>query len=138
MKSVCGLLLMGCVFLCGCSSAPKLYVVTGTVTVNGKPAEGAIINFHPDDNSVDTASAVADSTGAFKPISQSLPGMRAGHYKVTVIWPDPSKKPTESQKMMGTMDVGPDLLKGKYSLKSSTTLSADITDRTTSLPPFAL
>lgn len=138
MKSVCGLLLMGSVFLCGCSQAPKLCLVSGTVTVKGKPAEGAIINFHPDDSSIETASAVADSVGSFKPISQSLAGMRAGHYKVTVIWPDPSKKPTEAQIMMGTADVGPDLLKGKYSLKSSTTLTADISDSTSTLPPFEL
>ena len=84
------------------------------------------------------ADFTADSTGAFKPISQSLAGMRAGHYKVTIVWPDPSKKPTEAQKMMGTADVGPDLLLGKYSLKSSTSLTVDITDSTTALPPFAL
>ena len=138
MKSVCSLLLMGSVFLSGCSQAPKLYLVTGTVTVKGKPAVGAIVNFHPDDSAIETASAVADSEGSFKPISHSLTGLRAGRYKVTVIWPDPSKKPTESQIMMGTADVGPDLLKGKYSLKSSTTLTAEISDSTTTLPPFEL
>ena len=138
MKLVCSLVLIGIVSICGCTQAPKLYTVTGTVTVKVKPAEGAILNFHPDDPAIEAASAVADSTGSFKPISQSLPGMRAGRYKVTVIWPDPSKKPTEAQKMMGTADVGPDLLKGKYSLKSSTTLTAEIKEGITTLPPFDL
>ena len=129
---------MSIVFMYGCTQVPKLYTVTGTVTVKGKPAEGAIINFHPDDPTIEAASAVADSAGSFKPISQSLPGMRSGSYKVTIIWPDPSKKPTEAQKMMGTADVGPDLLKGKYSLKSSTTLTATIKEGITTLPPFEL
>lgn len=30
---------------CGSSSGPKTYKVTGTVTMNGKPVEGAVVTF---------------------------------------------------------------------------------------------
>ena len=124
--------------LCGCSNSPSLVPVTGSVTVGGKPATGAVIMFHPEDEAQAVASGVADSEGKFKLVSGGESGVITGRYKVTVIWPDPSKKPTEAQVMMGTADTGPDLLKGKYALKNKTPLTTEITASTVNLPPFEL
>ena len=137
MKFQC-LLLFTLFAISGCDSSPKLVPVTGSVTVKGKPAEGAILMFHPGDPKAATASAVAEADGSFKIVSGGEPGLIQGKYQITVIWPDPSKKPTEAQIMMGTAEPGPDLLKGKYSSKTTSTLSAEITPALTKLPPFEL
>ena len=141
MKSYCSvLLLVSILFLgfAGCSSSPRLVPVTGSVTVGGKPAVGAIVMFHPADPAAATASAVAEADGTFKIVSGGEPGILAGKYQVTVMWPDPDKQPTQAQIMMGTAEPGPDLLKGKYSTKAVTKLTADITSSTTTLPPLDL
>ncbi len=141
MKSNCAFLWLAaivCLGFLGCSASSKLVPVNGAVSVKGKPAEGAIIMFHPGDPTLATASAVAEADGNFKIVSGGEPGILPGQYKVTVMWPDPTKQPTQAQIMMGTGEPGPDLLKGKYSSKSVTTLTADITSSTTTLPPFDL
>lgn len=138
MKSYCAFLLLASILMAGCSSSPKLIPVAGSVTVKGKPAEGAIVMFHPADPTMATASAIAEADGTFKLVSNSEPGLLAGKYQVTVMWPDATKKPTQAQIMMGTAEPGPDLLKGKYSSKGVTTLTAEITSTTKTLPPFDL
>lgn len=130
--------LLLCVLACGCSRGPALVPVDGKVTVAGKPAEGAVVMFHPEDSTQSTASGVAGADGTFKLVSSAEAGIPAGRYKVTVIWPDPSKKPTQAQIMMGTADAGPDLLKGKYAARDSTPLSVEVNGQTRTLPPFEL
>lgn len=128
-----------CAALAGCGPAGKrLIPVTGSVTVNGKPAAGASILFHSDDPNAPTATGSVAADGTFSIVSGLDAGIAVGKYKVTVIWPDASKKPTEVQIMMGTAEPGPDLLRGKYAAKDSTTLSVEITSSTTTLPPFEL
>ena len=127
------------IFALGCDTAGlKLVQVTGTISVNKKPADGAIIYFHPNDAGLSSASAVAKSDGTFDIMYNGEKGIPAGNYKVTVMWPDPAKKPSESQIMMGTAEVGPDLLKGKYATKAASSLKAEITTSTQTLPPFDL
>lgn len=151
MKSVCGssltcrsrlsaiLLIVVCLFTGGCSSAAKLIPVSGSVTVKGKPAEGAVVLFHPEGNPTGmTASGVAGADGSFALVSATETGVAAGKYKVTIIWPDASKKPTPSQIMMGTAEDGPDLLQGKYASRDKSPLTAEVTATTTKLPPFEL
>jgi hypothetical protein len=138
MKFRCALLLCTFLALGGCDSAPTRVPVTGSVSVNGKPAEGAILMFHPSDPKEATASAVAEADGSYKIVSGGESGLIQGKYQVTVIWPDPSKKPTQAQIMMGTAEPGPDLLKGKYSSKTTSPLSAEITSTSAKLPPFEL
>ena len=137
MKSFGSYLVIICLCLCGCEPARKLVPVTGQVTVSGKPASGAVIMFHPEDETQAVASGVADTEGKFKLVSGGDSGLMIGRYKVTVIWPDPSKKPTEAQIMMGTADAGPDLLKSKYAL-DKTPLTTEITESTVALAPFEL
>ncbi len=106
--------------------------------VKGKPAEGAVLMFFPSDPKITTASAVAETDGTFKVFSDGEAGLVVGKYQVTISWPDPTKKPTQAQMMMGTGELGPDLLKGKYSSKDTSTLSVEITPTSKTLPPFEL
>lgn len=122
----------------GCSESKSLQPVTGIVTVQGKPASGAVIMFHPENPEQTTVTGVVDTEGRFSLVSGMDAGIAAGKYIVTVTWPDPSKEPTQAQIMMGTDEPGPDLLKGKYSSKAKTSLTAEIDNTTTTLPAFTL
>jgi hypothetical protein len=121
----------------GCGG-PKLVDVTGTITVDGRPAEGAALLFHPESGTGSVSSGVANSEGKFSLVSNMEKGVLPGRYKVTVIWPDPSRKPTETQIMMGTAEPGPDLLKGRYASKDKSGLTAEIVASSKALPPFEL
>ncbi len=135
----CLALILAISMTAGCNSGPKLMPVTGSVTVKGKPAEGAVILLHPENKELTTASGVADAQGAFKLVSgPDSPGVQTGKYKVTITWPDPAIKPTKAQLMQGLFEPGPDLLKGKYATKDKTTLSVEVTVETTALPPYEL
>lgn len=65
---------------CGASLKP----VTGTVTLDGTPVDGASVTFISEDGST-TASGITDSTGTFKLYSAGKEGTSPGKYKVTVI-----------------------------------------------------
>jgi hypothetical protein len=132
---VCGVCLM---VISGCSGS-GLVPITGTVMVDGSPAEGAVLLFHPTDDPRGTvATGVVEADGRYKLVSNMREGVAPGKYKVSISWPDPKVQPTESQKMMGTVEPGPDLLKGKYATRESTTLTAEITGSTKEIPPFDL
>jgi hypothetical protein len=111
----------------GCGESTNLVPVKGSVKAGGKPAAGANVLFHPEDpaNRI-TASGVADSNGEFSIMSGLEQGILPGTYKVTVTWPDPAVKPTQTQIMMGTAEDGPDLLQGKYAARTSTPLTATV------------
>lgn len=127
------------IIVAGCDSGPRLIPVTGSVTVDGTPAEGATLIFHPaDTESQSLATANVGADGKFSTISDLKPGINAGNYKVTIVWPDPSIKPTEAQKMTGMFGDAPDLLNGRFDTPAKTNLSANITDATTELPAFEL
>lgn len=135
----CLALLLATSLMPGCNFGPTLVPVTGSVTVKGKPAEGAVILLHPENKELPTASGVADAQGAFKLVSGlDSPGVQTGKYKVTITWPDPAVKPTQAQLMQGLFEPGPDLLKGKYATKDKTPLSVEITLTSTALPPYEL
>lgn len=134
---------LGLVFLLfalvGCDRGSKLVPVTGSITVDGKPAEGAVILFHADGNEINSvSSAVAKADGTFEPVTDSEPGMPVGRFKLSVSYPDPSVKPTEQQLMMLGAEPGPDLLKGRYISKDKSDLTAEVTATTTSLPALTL
>lgn len=120
----------------GCGSSSSLVPATGSVSVKGKPAAGAMVLFHSQISDAVTPSGAVAEDGTFKLMSGLEPGIAPGKYNVTITWPDPSKKPTANQIMMGLVEPGPDLLKGKYATKATTTLSADITSSTTTIPAF--
>src|SRR5262245_61947820 len=76
---------------CGSSTAQKkLFPVRGTVLLDGKPAEGALVTLQPTDASVGTAIAPrgqVQADGSFA-IATYKPGDGAptGEYKVTILW----------------------------------------------------
>jgi hypothetical protein len=83
-------------------------------------------------------SAQADASGKFTIITDGKNGIPTGSYDVTVTWPDPSVKPTESQRMQGLAEPGPDLLAGKYGKKGASGLKVDISAASKELPAFDL
>lgn len=123
----------------GCGDGPSLAKVTGKITVNGKPAVGATLLFHPVDvKDAPVATGVADNDGKFTLTSHLNTGASPGNYIITVTWPDPAVKPTEAQKIRGDAEPGPDLLKGRYVMKDKSSLTAEITSSTTELPVIEL
>jgi len=96
---VCAMLLVA-----GCGpSRPKVAKVTGTVTMNGKPVEGATVAFFPQNEVTPgvgggrMASGVTDAQGKFKLMTfEPGDGAVLGKHKVTVtLCQDISKKRVE-------------------------------------------
>jgi len=129
---------MICLLALGCGGQ-QLPQVTGTITVDGKPAEGAVLLFHPNGGGATSiGSAVAASDGTYRIVSNQNPGIPPGKYLVTVSWPDPSYKPPERDVMLGTAESGPDLLKGRYISKAKSDMEVEIDGTTKQLDPIAL
>jgi hypothetical protein len=126
---------------CG-PTGEKLHPVTGQIRVDGKPAVGALVMFHPDgpvDRKTVIPSGRVDADGRFTLMTQDKSGARPGKYIVTVIWPDPNKKITETQKMMGVSpDDAPDVLQGKFETRDKSTLRAEVKPGDNNLDPFDL
>jgi len=120
----------------GCGG-PTLPQVTGKVMVDGNPAEGAVLLFHPIGAGT-TGSAVADSNGSFSIVYDMNPGIPPGRYQVAISWPDPSVKTSEKDLMMGNFQSGPDLLKGRYESKDKSGISIEVDATTKELPTIEL
>lgn len=90
------------VLLGGCGeSGPKLLPVSGTVTNNGKPVEGASVIFTPDPSNplAQPATDVSGPDGNFKVMTNNRAGVAAGKYRVAVIKvPAPPESTNESFK----------------------------------------
>ena len=85
------LVLSALAFLCGCGGStafPKTYPVTGTVKVNGKPIEGAIVTFQLEaakENAIGTTDAKGEFIlSMFRPSDGAIPGQ----YNVAISKPD--------------------------------------------------
>lgn len=128
--------------IAGCGG-PGQVNVSGKITVDGAPAVGAVLLFHPiDAEDVSIASGVSGSGGSFTLTTSMKPGIPPGKYAVTVTWPDPSfsvktKEPAKIQ-MKEDSVTAPDLLRGRYIMKDKSRLSAEINSSTKELPPFQL
>jgi hypothetical protein len=125
-----------------CSGEEQLHPVTGSVRVDGKPANRAVVMFHPE-NPVSlnetAATAVTAEDGTFKLATGTKHGVKSGKYIVTVVWPDPNKPLTDAQKMMGVSPYdAPDLLGGRYSTKEKSSLRAEVKSGPNDLEPFDL
>lgn len=129
------LLLTTCIVGCG-KAGPSLVAVKGTVTVDGKPADGAVLIFHPTGGKGTIASAAADANGTFAITSNGTPGIVTGSYKVTATWPDPAKKPKVT--LGASPEDAPDLLEGRYVSVDKSPTTVEITAATKELPPIAL
>jgi hypothetical protein len=133
--------LAGLLVLSGCADGRVArYPVSGTLNVDGQPAEGAIVIFCP----VSTAPEAdrlrpagrTDASGKFDLTTIELgDGAPAGDYKVLVRWPE--KKADDGRRGRGGGD-GPDRLQGKYFDLENATLTATVEEHTNQLPPFEL
>ncbi len=136
--STAGVAMLSATILAGCNaSGSGLVQVTGSITVDGKPAEGAVLLFHPEQPG-SVAAGSADANGKFTLVTDMQPGISPGRYKVTATWPDPKLKTTAEDAMMGKSRDAPDLLKSRFVMRDRSGLSAEITSATTQLPPFEL
>jgi len=122
-----------------CSSGPKLYPVSGKVTVKGQPAVGATVMFFPSggEKGASPSTGVCGADGTFTLSTGTGDGAPAGDYVVTVSWPDPKAKVSEQAKMMGMAGDAPDLLNGAYS-KDRTSLKATVKPEKNELDPFEI
>ena len=81
----------------GCNSRRTPVPVSGTVTLDGKPVEGATVTFHllGDDKEGRPATGQTDTTGTFHLKTGNDDGARPGEYKVVItknVLADPNLK----------------------------------------------
>lgn len=97
LSLLCALALAGC-------GAPEYetiptHPVSGQITVNGVPAHGAIVRFHPQTPQTGAKyplmpSGRADAEGVYRLTTyEGEDGAPVGEYVVTVEWPDPDWRP---------------------------------------------
>jgi hypothetical protein len=126
------LLVAGLMPLCGCGKGQlAAYPVTGTVLVDGRPAEGAIVTFVPVEGSEalmkERPYGEVDAQGKFQLMTFVRgDGAPPGDYKVTVLWTAGAKP--------GQLDR----LGGRYSSPDESPLTATVEDAPADLPPFKL
>jgi hypothetical protein len=79
---------MAVVMGCGRSDLPELGQVRGTVTLDGKPLPGVIVQFAPEKGGR-TAVANVDPSGNYELIYvYGVNGTQTGSNRVSVTWPD--------------------------------------------------
>lgn len=119
---------------CGRAEVP-VFPVTGKVVVDGQPAAGAEVTFHPrkaPDAKVPLPVAVAEADGTFHPSTRlAHDGAPAGDYDLTVVW-------RKSTVVQGEEIAGPDLLLGKYADPAASGLKATVGEGPNELPPIIL
>lgn len=134
---ICSVLLVGC----GGGDIPKTVPVTGTVTLDGKPIEGATVNFISDEGSI-TASGKTDANGKFSLQaiigSQTATGTVVGSHGVAVVKTESSgQEVTDPKAMMAQMTTNPAitsqfkqkyLIPEKYSNPLQSKLKFQVTD----------
>lgn len=123
----------------GCDGASGLVQVQGTIMVDGAPAKGAVLLFHPEGDAPATpSSAQAKDDGTFTPVTDTKPGLPPGKYIVTLTWPDPATKVSDREKMLGNAEPGKDLLNGRYVTKDRSGIKIEISTGTTKMAPIEL
>lgn len=128
----------------GCSAPrstdrPATQPVTGTVTLNGTPVDGATVTFQPIDASGKAAVGLTDSAGTYVLTTfESNDGALSGSYKITVIKteaPAPSSGDATGE-YVPPEALGPEarpaapknLLPEKYAATQSSELTATVKD----------
>jgi hypothetical protein len=125
-----------CFLPLGCSNSegrPEVYPVSGAVFLNGEPAAGAQIHFHPvDGDERAPAFGVVQEDGSFELSTFGTnDGAEAGDYVVTLNWRDEEKLDDE-------IVNGPDRFGERYSKRDKSKLTATIVEGENVLPPFDL
>ncbi|OWK34997.1 hypothetical protein FRUB_09839 [Fimbriiglobus ruber] len=112
----------------------KVYPVRGEVTVDGKPAAGARIFFHPEANLADPRAlrpiAIVEADGSFRLTTYlANDGAPAGEYVVTVTWPT---------KAGADEEISGDRLKYAYADAKKSKLRVTVKAGNNDLEPFRL
>lgn len=140
LRSYSSLALIACTFLTtlGCGASSNLLQVQGKIVVDGTPAKGAVLLFHPDGGtSTSVSSGQAKDDGTFTVVTDTKPGIPPGNYLVTVTWPDPSHVASDRDKLLGMAEPGKDLLNGRYVTKDRG-IKLSIAEGTTTIAPIEL
>lgn len=144
--SRCGALIAMVVISIGCggtkSEAPefvsRLVPVSGTISLDGEPLEGATVIFFPDVEHPggENASGQTDATGTYQ-LTTSIggqgaqPGAVPGRYRVMIskfVMPDGSPLPPEMTEADAEADGGQQVVPSRYSNYERPTLDAEVTE----------
>lgn len=112
-----------CFLPVACSSPPpEVHQVSGEVFLDGKPASGAVVHFHPVDNAEGSAAfATVKEDGSFELSTYgSEDGAEAGKYRITLVWFD------ETQGEERETIYGPDRFGDRYSNPKTSGLNATV------------
>jgi hypothetical protein len=115
-----------------CSGRKSVYPVTGKVLFEGRPAVGARVQFHAENEAEHTLipSGEVGADGTFRLTSYtSNDGAPTGRYAVTVFWGAASK---------GGDDYDRILVPERYLKPATSGLSAEVPDHEIELEPFRL
>jgi hypothetical protein len=118
---------------CSKGGQKPVFPVKGEVRFKTKPAEGALVVFHPVDGDDDPNKprATVGADGSFELTTYNAnDGAPAGEYVVTVRWPAPKKTPFDGE--------GGDRLGGRYANPKTSKIRFTIGQETTQLPPIEL
>jgi hypothetical protein len=135
--------LLGLLAVSGCGDGRiPLYPVTGSIVVDGKPADGAMVIFCPQEGQTEQLMrerpvGFAGNDGKYQLTTfVSNDGAPAGQYKVLIQWPLSNTQ--QGGDPRGGRGGGPDRLRGRYFNLERTTLTATINEAPTEIPAFQL
>ena len=120
---------------CTNSDRKPVFPVQGKVIYRGKPATGARVIFHPQDEDGPQSprpSADVQPDGSFRLSTYvSQDGAPPGRYAVTIFWPSATR-------IVDTENAGPDQLQGRYSNHKTTPIRVEIMAGANVLETFKL
>jgi hypothetical protein len=134
-----GLVLAGLVAIVGCGDKGiPCNPVHGSVLVDGKPADGAMVIFCPVGGSEQVQKTrpfgFTESDGKFELLTvKKADGAPAGDYKVLVQWPAKSSSNDPNSRSMGG-----DRLQGRYMNLEKSQITVTVKQGSNDFPPFEL
>jgi hypothetical protein len=131
-------LLLAAIVACPACSGGR-HPVRGKVLIDGNPVKGAVVTFHPKNDSSTGAlrpTGLTDENGVFTLSTQNETGALAGEYRVGVIWL--SERPATTDKLQQGISESTDQLKGRYADPEKSGLTAVIKSGANELAPFEL
>ena len=137
----CGLTCLVACTGCGDGKIAR-YPVTGTVLVNGQPAEGVLVVFCPTEGPEEVQRerpfGNTDASGKFE-LTTFTPqdGAPAGQYKVMARWAAPTR-PVSAEEDPNRQPAAMDRLRYKYINPDASGLTATVEEGPTEIPPFEL
>ncbi|MFH5802781.1 hypothetical protein [Alienimonas sp. DA493] len=120
-------LLAAAAALVGCGEEAAVSTVAGRALVDGEPAGGVYVVFHPP--ATGEGPPIAVRTADDGTYSKTLPA--AGEYAVTAFWPAVIEREEETVE-------GPDRLRGRYRSPGRPALTASVAGGKNELPPIEL